>query len=38
MAKCKQSPAAERLPGAEKECLNHEQEEIVRWFRKTKFR
>ena len=38
MAKRKQPSAPERLPGAEGECLNHEQEEIVRWFRKTRFR
>lgn len=38
MAKSKQPSAPERLPGAEKECLNCEQEEIVRWFRTTKFR
>ncbi len=38
MATRKRSPETQRLPDAEKNCLNHEQEEIVRWLRTTKFR
>lgn len=38
MATHKRSPETQRLPDAEKSCLNHEQEEIIRWIRTTKFR
>lgn len=31
-------PETQRLPGAEDACISREQEEIVQWLRKVKFR
>lgn len=39
MAKEKpQKQPAQRLPGAEGECISREQQEIVDWYRKVKFK
>lgn len=38
MAKAKKEDAPQRLPGAEGECINREQQEILEWLRKVKFR
>ena len=32
------SKTPERLPGAEGECISREQQEIVEWYRKVKFK
>ena len=38
MAKAKKEDAPQRLPGAEGECISREQQEILEWLRKVKFR
>lgn len=38
MAKAKKEDAPQRLPGAEAECISREQQEILEWLRKVKFR
>ena len=38
MAKAKKEDAPQRLPGAEGECISREQQEILEWIRKVKFR
>ena len=38
MAKAKKEDAPQRLPGAESECISREQQEILEWIRKVKFR
>ena len=38
MAKAKKEDAPRRLPGAEGECISREQQEILEWLRKVKFR
>ena len=38
MAKAKKEDAPQRLPGAETECISREQQEILEWLRKVKFR
>ena len=38
MAKANKEDAPQRLPGAEGECISREQQEILEWLRKVKFR
>ena len=38
MAKATKEDATQRLPGAEGECISREQQEILEWLRKVKFR
>lgn len=39
MAKDEKTPQTpQRLPGAEGECISREQQEIVDWYRKVKFK
>ena len=38
MAKATKEDAPQRLPGAEGECISREQQEILEWLRKVKFR
>ena len=38
MAKANKEDATQRLPGAEGECISREQQEILEWLRKVKFR
>ena len=38
MAKAKKEDAPQRLPGAQAECISREQQEILEWLRKVKFR
>ena len=38
MAKATKEDAPQRLPGAQGECISREQQEILEWLRKVKFR
>ena len=38
MAKANKEDATQRLPGAQGECISREQQEILEWLRKVKFR